>query len=437
MSPVPRNKPSRVTEDRVPIGNLGERAVVLLREIGRLAAARNAEAYVVGGVVRDLMLGRESPDLDVVIVGDAAQVARDVRRRRGGALRSHGRFGTSTLVLPGGPRLDLAAARAESYARPAALPHVAPADLAADLGRRDFTINAMAACLDPRRFGRIRDPYDGRRDLQARQIRILHGSSFVDDPTRIVRALRFAARLDFAFEPTTARALAAALRRNRTALLSPARLLRELRLLLDERPLARVLRLGARTGLWRKLDPAIRVTSGAARRAENLESLLDARSAAGGAVPPRWAAGLALLTRSLPAGSRERLIDRLRPDRRTAVMLGQCAEEADRVLLRLARRRRLNPGRVRGACIDSSIEGILLAALFASRSVVRDALRRYFVEDSLVELEINGKDLLEQGLLPGPAVAVALEAALRARLDGEAPDARSQLRVALRRVRPA
>jgi len=421
----------------LPIGRLSGRALSLLREIGRIAAAHDAEAYLVGGVVRDLMLGRSSPDLDVVIVGDAVRVAREVRRRQGGTLRLHRRFGTSTVQLSDGLRLDLAGARGETYSRPASLPRIAPADLETDLGRRDFTINAMAASLVPRRFGRIRDPFDGRRDLCARQVRILHGSSFVDDPTRIFRAARFAARLDFSLEPATARAVAAAVRRGRTALLSSARLLRELRLLLDERPLARILCVGAGLGLWRTLDAAVRVGSGLRRRAAQLETLLDARRDAGGPVPPQWIMGLALLTRRLPARSRERLIDRLRPDRRTTAILRLSASQADEILRRLARRRRLNPGRIRGACVDASIAAILLATLFAPRPSVMAALRRYLVEDSLVALEIDGSDLLAEGLPPGPAVAAGLEAALRAHLDGDACDGRSQLRVALRRARSA
>src|SRR4051794_33719546 len=160
-------------------------------------AAGGTPAYLVGGAVRDLLLGREDrADIDVVVEGDVAAIAAAL----GGEARSHERFGTATVRV-GDLVADLAAARAESYAHPGALPEVRPAALADDLARRDFSVNAMAIPLGGE--ARLIDPHEGAGDVERRALRVLHGRSFVDDPTRALRAARYAARLGFALDPET------------------------------------------------------------------------------------------------------------------------------------------------------------------------------------------------------------------------------------------
>src|SRR5215216_406156 len=163
-------------------------------------AAPGTAVYLVGGAVRDLVLGRERADLDLVVEGDPAALG----RRLGGEIRTHERFSTATVHLNGG-ELDLATSRSESYARPGALPDVRPAPLADDLARRDFTINAMALPItgEPK----LIDPHCGLADLRRGTLRVLHERSFVDDPTRALRAARYAARYGFALEPETERLL--------------------------------------------------------------------------------------------------------------------------------------------------------------------------------------------------------------------------------------
>jgi hypothetical protein len=174
-----------------------------LPELPRLLdAARGAPLYVVGGTVRDLFLGRGRTDLDIAVEGDAAQIA----RRLGGDVVEHPRFATAKAVV-GGVGVDLAAARAESYERPGALPEVSPAQIEADLARRDFTVNAMALSLGDKRH--LIDPHGGLDDLAAGRLRVLHDASFRDDPTRALRAARYAARFGFQPEPETLRLLVA------------------------------------------------------------------------------------------------------------------------------------------------------------------------------------------------------------------------------------
>src|SRR3954447_10430159 len=179
------------------VDDLGERIRALPGADRLLPALEGlAPAWLVGGAVRDLLLGAASVDLDVAIEGDAREVARELAARLGGEAVEHERFGTAT-VRADALTVDLASPRRESYAHPGALPEVEPAPLDEDLARRDFTVNAMAAALDSERLGELRDPHGGRGDLEAGVIRVLHPKSFIDDPTRLLRAVRYEARFGF------------------------------------------------------------------------------------------------------------------------------------------------------------------------------------------------------------------------------------------------
>src|SRR5450756_606038 len=173
------------------------------------AQAEGASLYLVGGFVRDLLLGQPTMDLDLVVEGNAIAVADRLAVLRGGRVRSHSRFGTAKVIFddspPGTPvSLDLVTARTEFYERPTVLPQVEWSSIRQDLYRRDFTINTMAICLDRERYGELLDYYVGERDLQNGQVRVLHNLSFVEDPTRILRAVRFEQRLAFQIEERTA-----------------------------------------------------------------------------------------------------------------------------------------------------------------------------------------------------------------------------------------
>ena len=176
---------------------LPDRVVRLLREIGQLGDERGCQVYVVGGVVRDLLLGHVTLDLDLAVEGDGIAFARAVSDRYRAGLAVFERFATARLVFQDGLKMDIATTRRESYAQPAVLPTVQPASIEEDLYRLDFTINALAMQLNPGQFGRLLDAYEGQRDLRARTIRVLHAGSFQDDPTRIFRAIRFEQRFGF------------------------------------------------------------------------------------------------------------------------------------------------------------------------------------------------------------------------------------------------
>ena len=198
------------------------------------AAISKTQAVLVGGVVRDMILGRPVVDADFMVEPPSAPVAHHLAHRTHAKLTEHDRFQTFNLLLPTGRKIDLVTAREETYASPGALPKVKASTIEKDLRRRDFTINAMVCRLEERNFGEILDPFDGRADLGKRQIRALHEKSFIDDPTRVFRAARFAGRLGFTIEPKTRAWIDGSVRAGLPGKLTPTRRRHEFELLLKE-----------------------------------------------------------------------------------------------------------------------------------------------------------------------------------------------------------
>jgi tRNA nucleotidyltransferase (CCA-adding enzyme) len=348
------------------------------------AAAAGLDAYLVGGSVRDLLLRRERADIDVAVEGDAVD---ELARRLGGAARTHERFATAT-VRTDGLEIDLAATRAETYARPGALPDVSPAPLTEDLARRDFTMNAMAVPLATPT--ELVDPHRGLRDLERGELRILHEGSFVDDPTRALRAARYAARYGFTLEPATAERL----REAHVEAVSRDRQEAELRKLAAEPAAAKGFALLSEWGLL-ELEP-------------DAPGLIEAVLELLGAPP--WAA----------IAERDEAVLR--------AALGRGIAEAHRLA-------QVTPGRPsEGVALARGRSG---AELALARALGAGWLDRYASDWSRVRLEIDGDDLLAEGIPEGPAIGRGLTEAMRAKLDGEVSGADDELRVAVRAAREA
>jgi tRNA nucleotidyltransferase (CCA-adding enzyme) len=360
-----------------PIENLAQALESTYPELNAVRAAAEEPVYVVGGAVRDLLLGRNRADLDLVVEGDAVALA----GRLGAEPVSHERFATAKVVLDG-HELDLAGARTETYPRPGALPEVAAAaSIDADLGRRDFTINAMAIPLG--RESRLIDPHGGQADLAAGVLRVLHPGSFLDDPTRAIRAARYAARFGLELEPQTAKLL----RESELGTVSADRRQAELLRLAAEETGPRGLALLAEWGL---VDPR----EGGVELAARVAGLLA--SPPWSEVAPR---AQAVLAAALGTPGSEAALARERPERPSQAV-----------------------GLARGV---DPIELVLARALGA------EWLDEYLTEWRSVELEIDGGDLVAAGVPPGPALGEGLRAALNAKLDGELAGREQELALAL------
>jgi tRNA nucleotidyltransferase (CCA-adding enzyme) len=344
-------------------------------------AAGGKSVYLVGGAVRDLLLGHGRTDIDLVVEGDATALA----SRLDGEVVEHERFATAKARL-GEHDVDIATARSETYPHPGALPEVEPtAGIAADLARRDFTINAMAIPL--RRDAELIDPHRGREDLESGLLRILHPSSFDDDPTRALRAARYAARFGFELEPDTADLL----READLGTLSADRREAELLRLANETEAARGFALIAKWGLIELPEHGVEL----------------AARVAGLLTEPPWA----------EVARRDRAV--------LAAALGRWGG-AD--ALAAAGPKRPSDA-VQLADAASPTELVLARALGA------EWLDRYLGEWRAVALEIRGEDLIAGGVPQGPAVGVGLAAALRRKLDGELSGRDQELEVALSAAR--
>ncbi len=259
------NKPGYFDRSALVRG-LGEAPARLTELVAKQAQDQGHSLYLVGGVLRDLLLGRGSADLDFVVESDASAFARGLQKRYGGQVRAHKPFGTAkwslnaesadTLGLPLDDlpqHIDFARARNETYAEPAALPLTMPGSIEHDMQRRDFSVNALALRLSPKaRFGQLLDACSGLQDLRNRQIRVLHERSFIDDPTRILRALRFATRLNFEISAQTANWLLNALPLLRRV--SGARLHNEIQLILAEEAAGEILLRLNDLGAWQAIQ---------------------------------------------------------------------------------------------------------------------------------------------------------------------------------------
>ena len=305
------------------------------RSFAIAAASEGVEGvYLVGGTVRDILLGEDGFDVDIAVEGDAIGLARRIARELDGRTREHEKFGTAVVLYGDGERVDVVTARTEFYDAPAALPAVEHASIRGDLFRRDFTINAMAASLRVEDFGRLVDPFGGREDLAVGTLRVLHNLSFIEDPTRIFRAIRYENRYGFRMDEHTARLARSCVEMGLVGDLSSARLRDELTALLEEgevrHSLPRLAELGAAGASIRTLPLTTRLW-----RYDRGRKLARAL----GVDLPDWRLGLAVLARRMPAAEVTDWLDRLKLRKRDADLVAAAVAVGPRIVSSCARRR--------------------------------------------------------------------------------------------------
>jgi len=399
--------------------------------------------YLVGGVVRDLLLGRKTFDLDLTVEGDGLAFARSVASQYKAGVVQFERFATARLVLPDGQKIDIASTRREAYADPATLPKVEPSSLRADLYRRDFTINAMAIQLNAGEFGLLHDPYSGQQDLRSKTLRVLHEESFRDDPTRIFRAIRFMQRFGFALEPGTRRLLTEAAAANLISRLSGPRLRNEVLLLLAERQPSRATDWLVRLKLLRFLHPRLQYT-------RRVKRLLDAVSPAcawwrklrfAPSVDRPVTYLMALLSEARPSVIQS-VAQRLKLTSGQSAAIKWSGIQTDHIQERLSENRELRPSQVYRLLIGLPPEALLLLAAKTQLSAAgkearrcRRRLVRYMKRDRHASIAVRGDDLKKLGLKPGPRYKYILDRLLDARLDGEVGTVAEERELAYRMVR--
>ncbi|HEV8540145.1 MAG TPA: hypothetical protein VGQ60_03185 [Nitrospiraceae bacterium] len=406
---------------------------ILLEEAGRLADRWGASAYLVGGSVRDLLLNRSDHghlDLDLVIEGDGIAFARAFAKSLHADVTVHPRFGTAVVTLPDGFTLDVATARTESYPHPAALPVVAPSSIQQDLHRRDVTINALAFRLNAERFGELLDVYGGHRDLHHGIIRVLHPLSFIQDPTRVFRAVRFEQRFGFRLDNKTLRLIKDAIKDKLFDCLSPARLREELILLLSEREPRKVIARLAKLNLLQVVHPALRAR-GSSGKLDTLlkavEKTLDWYQVASpkwgdqkNDVRPMeaWLVYFAALLEMMPDTAVRETLKQLQFAERHAEVLRLARSQSDRLLQKLSRQP-AKPSTVHRVLFGLPDEALLLLLAKARRKEIKHAITAYLSEYRYVRPILTGTELKDMGLKPGPLFKKLLDRLLAAKLNGE------------------
>ena len=431
---------------------LTARQLGLLREVGRVAQELGLSAYLVGGPVRDLLLGRPSDDCDLVVAGEGLRFAEALAAQLDLKYAVHERFLTAVMQLPGGGELDVATARREKYEFPGALPVVEPASLDEDLGRRDFSINALAVALDEQDFGQLCDPCGGYADLQESLVRVLHDGSFRDDPTRIVRAVGFEVKLGFRLELHTESLLKEAVTQGALTQISPERC-REVLLPL----LATVINADIATA-----TPLPQGEGSGVRQPHNTAVAIIVRLGELGVLAALGLGEVVSIAQQSVLQQAPAALTVLAADERgitsalvyLSLLAYWAGTDASRVAARIhltgdeqkamdnaIRYLRQPPAVLSGPQISPSelyfaLEGLSIVSAAALWTVQQNPPARSRIEEfwhhlRTVTPDIDGDDLIAAGAQPGPQFATALREALRVKLDEPEATARQQLAAAL------
>lgn len=395
----------------------------LLRTCGRLASARGECAYLVGGSVRDLIVGREHDDIDIVVDGDGLAVAQALSRSVDGHLTRHHAFRTATVTTSVGLRVDIATARNEEYPRPGQLPQVVAGSLDDDLMRRDFTINTMAISLAADDWGRFIDPLDGLADLTAGRVRVMHSRSFADDPTRVLRALRFASRFGYDIHPETHAWLREAIVGGYLDGVSGDRVRKELRLTFSEAPISGPVALQS-DGVLAAIHPGLVAREADLSRLQELldsDASLPAGTSSLGQGSSVWVLVLSCCAAALPSQERWELVRRLRLSReeRAPLIDGGAAWRTAWRDIESAGARATDSVRERALRHVDPGALLIAAALAGAGSPAGKVVRQYLEELRWVRPCLGGTELQTLGVPEGPMIGEYLEKLRAARLDGK------------------
>jgi tRNA nucleotidyltransferase (CCA-adding enzyme) len=415
--------PVRMKEtERLIVKQLAPKIVGILRDLGATGEELSLPVHAVGGFVRDLLIGFENYDIDVTVEGDGILFAETFAGKFGCRCKSHQKFGTAVLVFPDGFKIDVASTRLEYYESPGALPTVERSTLKVDLYRRDFTINTLAIRLNTPDFGLLLDYYGGQRDIHERVIRVLHNLSFVEDPTRVFRAIRFEQRLGFHIAKHTENLVRNAVKMNFLEKLGGKRLLTELVLILKEKDTLRAVERMADLGLLRFIHPDLHLTASVRKLLEEVQQIvswfdllfLERKY-------EKWAVYFLALCDPLAGEKFRSTCIRLSLSEHYRARLCEMRERGSAVLRtmrsRVARRGDAPRSEIYFWLKDLPVEVLLYMMARTGSDDVKKCISLYVTQLQNIHLQINGDDLIALGEPEGPRVRQLLDAVLSARLN--------------------
>ncbi|MEE8300339.1 MAG: CBS domain-containing protein [Desulfatiglandales bacterium] len=407
------------------IGNLlkerlPDKIIRLLRDLGGIADKLDYNAYLVGGLVRDVILKRKNLDVDVVIEGDGIKFARSFATHFGVKVRSYPKFGTAVLTMPDGFKIDVATARMEHYESPAALPEVKVSSLRRDFFRRDFTINTLAVHLNKGHYGTLIDYFGAMRDIKERTLRVIHNLSFVEDPTRILRAIRFEQRFGFRIGKLTETLIQNAVNIRCFENLSGQRLFIELQMILkEEDPIGAIERMYG-YDLLKFISPELRLTEEVRNILKEIKGVLVWFDLLylGIAYDP-WRVYFLGLSSCLNDDAFKDLIKRLELRDKEMVDMISARQEAGCVLKELYNLKDKKRYSIYRTLSPLPAEVLLYAMAKTKREKTKRAISTFFTKLKGTEVLLKGKDLIAMGFKPGPSFKEIFEGVLEAKLEGD------------------
>jgi len=399
---------------------LNREVIVLLRTIGEVAEENGYTAYAVGGFVRDLLLRSKNLDLDIVVEGDGIKFAKKLAAHFGGAVRTHEKFSTALVIMPDGFNIDVATARLEYYEYPAAMPTVELSSLKLDLYRRDFTINAMAINLNPEKFGTLVDFFNCQTDIKERRIRVLHNLSFVEDPTRIFRAIRFEQRMGFTIGKHTEKLLKNAVKMNLFNRFFGSRCFTELKLILSEEDPIPALKRMAEFDLLKFILPGLKFDKRMEKRLVETQRAMDwYKLLYLDEACRQWLVYLyAILADSTYSDLKVFCMKFEFPERHKKELLRE-KEATEKILKELGRTRVLRPSEIYWLLQERSHESLVYLIAMARKKTAKKAVSLFVTHLRHYKTQIQGEELKKLGYKSGPIFKTILNHLLEAKLDGE------------------
>ncbi|HXY61379.1 MAG TPA: CBS domain-containing protein [Nitrospirota bacterium] len=406
-----------------------------LQMVGDVADASGFPVYLVGGIVRDLFLRVQNLDVDIVVEGDGITFAGMLIKRAGGRMKTHQKFGTAVVVLPNGLKIDIATARLEYYESPAALPTVELSSIKKDLFRRDFTINTLAVRLNRMRYGELIDFFGGLRDIKDKTIRVLHSLSFVEDPTRVLRAIRFEQRFDFHLNKHTQNLIKTAVKMKLFNRLSGERIYTELILMFSEAEPLKVLKRMQDFDLLKFIHPGLKGTVELERLFENIgETLTWFKLLYLELKVEKWFVYFLGLFDRMKDSAAEEALERLAVPARIRSRMLQARVRCREVLYVFYREQELPASSIYDMLTTLDVDAILLMMAKAKKETARKYISFYLTHLRTIKVMLTGDDLKQIGIPPGPKYKKILAELLDAKLDGAVKNREEELEYVRRRA---
>lgn len=403
----------------------------LLKNIGNTGEQLGINVYVVGGFVRDLLLNRSVDDIDIVVEGDGIEFAKIYAKQQGCRINTHKKFGTAVIIYPDNFKIDVASARLEYYQTPAALPIVEKSSIKLDLARRDFTINTLAISLNPENFGTMIDYFGANRDLKDKTIRIIHNLSFVEDPTRIFRAIKFSNRFGFKIGKVTSKLIKNAIHIDCFKNLSGLRVLNELKQIFEEDNPIPAIRILESYGLEKVIHQKLIIIPNTYLLLDSVNKILswhdllymDEKY-------PRWSLYFMALLHRCSFKVTQEICTRLNVPLKERKIFLDMRYKAEKKLVMIENHSTFSKQELYWTLINFRTEYILYMMALAKRDKVRKAISNFYTHQRQIKPTIKGKDLLKIGLKPGPVFTTIKNEIINAKLDKKLKTKKEEIRFA-------